>query len=223
MALEAKKFLYKSSVVEEKYFKKILEQPLPFENAQYELRISGSSLEDKRIMSFIDFLWGFEVTGGSDQFENLTVIEVRRSGYAFRAGIRKNDIIIRINNIFTDDMTLYEAQNLIAKSGKSLQIFVRGNAEIDDLNDLTVDFWFKPRKRFPRIQKENKWPDVFNWNDRKKPIYKESNCFMVPSKVEDHMVKKNPNKLQTVSDENKTETFSDTNEKAHTNNMEIEF
>lgn len=27
-------------------------------------------------MSFIDVLWGFEVTGGSDQFEPLTVIDV---------------------------------------------------------------------------------------------------------------------------------------------------
>lgn len=51
---------------------------------------------------------------------------MRRSGYAFRAGVRKNDIIVRINNIFTDDMTLNEAQHLIAKSGKNLQIFVRG-------------------------------------------------------------------------------------------------
>lgn len=52
--------------------------------------------------------------------------QVRKAGYAFRAGIRNNDVIFRINNIFTDDMTLLEAQKLIKKSGKSLQIFVKG-------------------------------------------------------------------------------------------------
>lgn len=41
--------------------------------------------------------------------------------------------------------------------------------------------------------------------------FRESNCFMVPSKSEDHLVKKNPVKMQTVSDENETEIFSDTN------------
>lgn len=129
-----------------------MEQPLPFENSEYELRISGTIETDKRIMSFFDLLWGFEVTGGFDQFEPLTVIDVNqlvsielhkhdflyiflyfigifqvsRAGYAFRAGIRRNDIIFRINNIFTDDMTLIEAQKLIKKSGKSLQLFVTG-------------------------------------------------------------------------------------------------
>lgn len=53
-------------------------------------------------------------------------IQVRRSGYAYRAGIRKDDIIFRINNIYTDDMTLIEAQKLIKNSGKNVQIFVRG-------------------------------------------------------------------------------------------------
>lgn len=37
---------------------------MPFDNAQFELRISGTTADDRRIMSFIDFLWGFEVTGG---------------------------------------------------------------------------------------------------------------------------------------------------------------
>ncbi|XP_055313337.1 uncharacterized protein LOC129574844 isoform X2 [Sitodiplosis mosellana] len=179
-------FLYRSSNIDEKYFEKILKQPLPFDNTEYELRISGSVETDTRLMSFIDVLWGFEVTGGFDQYEPLTVIDVRRSGYAFRAGIRKGDYIIRINKVYTDDMTLIEAQRLIRKSGKNLRIFVRGNDDPEEIDEFTVDFWFKPRKKFPPIHVVNKWPDAFNWNDRKKPIYKESNCFMVPSKAEEH-------------------------------------
>lgn len=64
------------SHVEEKYFEKILNQPLPFYNCEYELRISGTVDTDRRIMSFVDTLWNLEVTGGSDQFEPLVVIDV---------------------------------------------------------------------------------------------------------------------------------------------------
>lgn len=65
-----------NSEIDHKLFEKHLKQPLPFDNTEYELRISGSVETDQRIMSFIDVLWDFEVTGGSDQFEQLTVINV---------------------------------------------------------------------------------------------------------------------------------------------------
>lgn len=41
-----------------------------------------------------------------------------------------------------------------------------------------------------RITVENKWPDVFPWNDRKRKPYKESNCFMVPSKAEEKIIER---------------------------------
>lgn len=58
------------------------------------------------------------------------IIQVKRSGLAYRAGIRVNDIITRINNTYTDDMTLREAQRLIRNSGKCVQIFVQGFVSI---------------------------------------------------------------------------------------------
>lgn len=92
-------FLNLCSIIEEKYFEKLIKQPLPFDNTEYELRISGTVETDKRVMSFIDPLWGVEVTGmhhrfncfmpqffsisndfpflgGRDQFEPLTIIFV---------------------------------------------------------------------------------------------------------------------------------------------------
>lgn len=59
-----------------KRFPNIRLPPLPFENVEYELRITYTLETDKRIMSFVDILWGFEVTGGIDQYEPLTVIGV---------------------------------------------------------------------------------------------------------------------------------------------------
>lgn len=92
-----------------------------------------------------------------------------RSGYAFRAGLRVNDRIVRINHTFAGTLTLREAQILIRRSGKRLKIYVQGYgtnsigqliqcvnsvcAIFSNRNDdpytedeFTVDFWFKPRK-----------------------------------------------------------------------------
>lgn len=49
------------------------------ENAEWRVRLTHTLPTDKRIMSFVDVLWGFEVTGGYDQWEPLTVIHVSHS------------------------------------------------------------------------------------------------------------------------------------------------
>lgn len=117
-----------------------------FKNCDYHVRISGTTALDKRVMSFVDNLWGFEVTGGVDQYEPLTVIQVKREGLARRAGIRVNDVITKINETYADKLTLAEAQELIAESGRTVKIFVRGEIEEDSEDEMTVDFWFKPCK-----------------------------------------------------------------------------
>lgn len=129
-------------------FTEITKQPLPFENCAYELRITGTKSTDKRIMSFVNLFWGFEVTGGTDQYEPLTVInvcyfgmvfflaqiifstpivwQVDKTGMARRAGIRIGDIITRINNTYAEGLTMTEAQRLINQSKRHVQIFVWG-------------------------------------------------------------------------------------------------
>lgn len=66
----------KCSNIDEKYFEKLVKGPFAFDNVEYELQISGTVATDQRVMTFIDHLWGFEVTGGADQNEPLTVLEV---------------------------------------------------------------------------------------------------------------------------------------------------
>lgn len=77
-------------------------------------------------MSFVDILWGFEVTGGIDQYEPLTILNVSRAGLARRAGLRVGDIITQINDVPAENLTLMEAQRLIRESGKYVRIYVRG-------------------------------------------------------------------------------------------------
>lgn len=97
-----------------------------FDNVENELRITYTLETDCRIMSFYDILWGFEVTGGIDQFEPLTVIAVTRTGLARRAGIRVGDRITQINETPADGLTFTEAQKLIRKSGRYVRIYVKG-------------------------------------------------------------------------------------------------
>lgn len=167
-----------------------------FKNCDYHVRISGTTALDKRIMSFVDNLWGFEVTGGVDQYEPLTVIQVKREGLARRAGIRVNDVITKINDTYADKLTLAQAQELIAESGRTVKIFVSGEVEEDSEDEMTVDFWFKPlgdadramldwEARMRANRNPGKWNGLWPWNDRRKVVYKESNCYMVPSVAEE--------------------------------------
>ncbi|CAO1309425.1 unnamed protein product [Diamesa tonsa] len=140
---------------------------------EWRLKYSGTTDLDKRVMTFIDNLWGIEVTGGIDQFERLTIIAVKKTGLARRAGIRVGDIITKINDTPADNMTLLEAQLEIHESGRFVKIFVKGDEDEDSDDENTVDFYFKPPLLY----------QGFPWNDRRRPMYKESNCYMVPSKV----------------------------------------
>nr|XP_040229350.2 uncharacterized protein LOC120953475 isoform X2 [Anopheles coluzzii] len=177
-----------------------MEMALPpiesFKNCEYHVRVSGTTELDRRVMSFVDNLWGFEVTGGIDQFEPLTVISVKREGLARRAGIRVNDIITKINDANADKLTLAQAQELIAESGRTVKIFVSGDVDEDSEDEMTVDYWFKPlneadrsmldwESRLRANRNPDKWNGVWPWNDRKKVVYKESNCYLVPSVAEE--------------------------------------
>lgn len=57
---------------------------------------------------------------------HLLLGQVKRSGYAKRAGIRVNDRITRINDTYASFLTLKEAQLLIRESGKHVRIYVVG-------------------------------------------------------------------------------------------------
>ncbi|TMW41523.1 hypothetical protein DOY81_013397 [Sarcophaga bullata] len=130
-----------------------------FDNVEYQLRITYTLETDRRIMSFVDSMWGIEVTGGVDQFEPLTIVNVTPTGLARRAAL---------------DLTFNEALELFRKTGRYVRVYVRGDVDDEGEEDWTCDFWFKPRRPWRRDFKPIQWE--FPWNDRRKPIYRESNC-----------------------------------------------
>ncbi|XP_039955450.1 uncharacterized protein LOC120771478 [Bactrocera tryoni] len=156
-----------------------------FDNVEYELRMTYTLETDRRIMSFVDSRWGIEVTGGIDQFEPLTIINVTPTGMARSAGMRIGDEITQINNTPALELTFNEALELFRKNRRYVRVYVRGDVDDDGEEDWTCHFWFKPRKPWRRDFTPIQWE--FPWNDRRKPIYRESNCFMVPSVMEERI------------------------------------
>lgn len=97
------------------------------ESFDVEYTFKCSTIEKaKRVMSFVDSLWGIEVTGGIDQFEPLTIVAVKKTGLARRAGIRVGDVITMINDTPADNLTMLQAQREIHESGRFVKIFVKG-------------------------------------------------------------------------------------------------
>ncbi|XP_037807447.1 uncharacterized protein LOC119600928 [Lucilia sericata] len=154
-----------------------------FDNVEYQMRITYTVETDRRIMSFVDSMWGIEVSGGVDQFEPLTIINLTPTGLARRAGMRIGDEITQINDTPALELTFNEALELFRKSGRYVRVYVRGDVDDEGEEDWTCDFWFRPRRPWRRDFKPIQWE--FPWNDRRKPIYRESNCFMVPSRMEE--------------------------------------
>lgn len=97
-----------------------------FDNVEYQLRITYTLETDRRIMSFIDSMWGIEVTGGVDQFEPLTIVNVTPTGLARRAGMRIGDEITQINDTPALELTFKEALELFRKTGRYVRVYVRG-------------------------------------------------------------------------------------------------
>jgi hypothetical protein len=155
-----------------------------FDNVEYEIRMTYTVDTDRRIMSFVDTQWGIEITGGKDQFEPLTIINVTKNSMGKRAGLRVGDEIVKINRTPALELTFKEALKLFRNNRRYVKLYVRGDDDIEDgEEDWTVDFWFRPRKPWRRDFTPIKWE--FPWNDRRKPVYKESNCFLVPSRMEE--------------------------------------
>lgn len=76
------------------------EQPPAFGNADYEVRLTHTVDTDMRIMSFVDTMWEFEVSGGVDQFEPLTIISVKKKKAMDPEGnVCLTDSVTRVANL----------------------------------------------------------------------------------------------------------------------------
>ncbi|XP_063381168.1 uncharacterized protein LOC134667676 [Cydia fagiglandana] len=149
-------------------------------------------------VSFEDAIWGFDLAGGSFYKTPLRVVAVKPDSRAEKAGIRPGDKLLRINDIDTSTLSIQEAHAIIIESGIHLKIAVTSPDDEEDAYycyedplDTGYDSEEERRKEEERARKRqvhakvsSYWSLQWPWVSKRRIIYRESNCFMVPSKYE---------------------------------------
>ncbi|XP_052759546.1 uncharacterized protein LOC116413029 [Galleria mellonella] len=157
-------------------------------------------------VSFEDAIWGFDLAGGAYYKTPLRVTHVKPDSRAQKAGIRPGDKLIRINDIDTSTLTIQEAHKIIIESGIHLKLAVTAPEDEEDsyycYQDPLEDGYDSEEERRLEEEKALKrqvhakvssyWSLQWPWVSKRRVIYRESNCFMVPSKYEDKHKEKFP-------------------------------
>ncbi|KAH8317028.1 hypothetical protein KR074_012045 [Drosophila pseudoananassae] len=91
---------------------------------------------DIKMCRFDNVPWGFRLVGGSDYDYPLTVVKVAEGSIADEAGLRVEDIIVRINDTAAMPLTHDEAHHLIMNSGSVFYFGVYRENEEDSYEVL---------------------------------------------------------------------------------------
>ncbi|GBP69754.1 PDZ and LIM domain protein 3 [Eumeta japonica] len=75
-------------------------------------------------VNFDDTIWGFELAGGAAYDTPLRVTTVRKNSRAERVGIKPGDLLIGINGMETNYLTVQEAHDMILESGLHIKLAV---------------------------------------------------------------------------------------------------
>ncbi|KAJ8727843.1 hypothetical protein PYW08_016228 [Mythimna loreyi] len=150
-------------------------------------------------VSFEDSIWGFDLAGGIFYKTPLRVTFVKPDSRAEKAGIRPGDKLLRINDLDTSTLTIQQAHDIIIESGIHLKLSVTSPEDEEDsyycYEDPLVDGYDSEEERRLEEEKAAKrrvcarvshyWSLQWPWVSKRRFIYRESNCFMVPSKYEE--------------------------------------
>ncbi|KAL0841326.1 hypothetical protein ABMA28_015038 [Loxostege sticticalis] len=157
-------------------------------------------------VNFDDTLWGFELAGGSYYDTPLRVTKVKYNSRAMFAGIQVGDVLQTINGVSTFTLTVQEAHDMILDSGIEIKLSFYAPDVLetmysvyqDQINDDKPDpgkFNFfeepVPDLSYKGGRANQAWSIVWPCNKKRDILYKESNCFLVPSAYE----RKHPERL----------------------------
>ncbi|XP_052846646.1 titin isoform X8 [Drosophila gunungcola] len=92
---------------------------------------------DIKMCRFDNVPWGFRLVGGADYDYPLTVVKVTEGSIADEAGLRVEDIIVRINDTAATPLSHDEAHRLIMNSGSVFYFGVYRENEEDAYECLT--------------------------------------------------------------------------------------
>ncbi|XP_012159444.1 plectin isoform X2 [Ceratitis capitata] len=116
---------------------------------------------DIKMCRFENVPWGFRLVGGADFEFPLTVVKVNEGSIAEEAGLREDDVIVRINDTATSPLSHDEADKVIRSCGNVFYIGVQRESEEEPVP-----------KMFPVLSAERSLtpPAISDMTGRKSPI-----------------------------------------------------
>ncbi|XP_053607520.1 uncharacterized protein LOC128673592 [Plodia interpunctella] len=157
-------------------------------------------------VNFDDTIWGFNLAGGAYYNTPLRITYIKPDSRAEKAGIQIGDTLQSINGIETSTLTIQEAHDMILESGIEIKLgFTAPDVdeathyvyqdEIDDEEEqrrLLRELEAAAKKcQFKGAKTNDAWSLAWPCNKKRDIMYRESNCFLVPSVYE----KKHPEKI----------------------------
>ncbi|XP_028175048.1 uncharacterized protein LOC114363512 [Ostrinia furnacalis] len=150
-------------------------------------------------VNFDDTLWGFELAGGAYYDTPLRVVKVKHNSRAMFAGIKVGDVLQTINDINTFTLTVQEAHDMILDSGIEIKLSFYAPDVLETMHSVYQDeinndktepkefHYFEEPVRdlsYKHVRANQAWSIIWPCNKKRDILYKESNCFLVPSAYE---------------------------------------
>ncbi|RVE51302.1 hypothetical protein evm_004106 [Chilo suppressalis] len=187
--------------MDEKIKSKKLTAALEKELQQATLKPSWQSCNEgvHEKVNFDDTIWGFELAGGSYYHTPLRVTKVKPDSRADRAGIRIGDRLRTVNGLDTNMLTVREAHDIILDCGIELKLELYApdvEETVYSVYQDEIDEEITEARQFHhfttpvcdlsyRGAKTNEaWSICWPCSKKRDILYKESNCFLVPSAYE---------------------------------------
>jgi len=105
--------------------------------------------------------WGMRLKGGSSTGSPLTIASVNPGSKAYNEGLLVNDQILSINNQLTENMTLFDAQEIIKEAGDELTLYITREAMKKRLmSEADEDFFNDLKKSMSITETDRRGRDV---------------------------------------------------------------
>ncbi|XP_037965028.2 uncharacterized protein LOC105390645 isoform X1 [Plutella xylostella] len=167
-------------------------------------------------VNFDDTIWGFQLAGGIYYNTPLRITYVKEDSRAEHAGIKPGDVLRSINDIDTSTISLEDAHAMILESGLQIRLavsapdveettyFVYQDEIVEQLREAKRQASIKAKKqhkKFNGAKTNDAWSLAWPCSKKRDVTYRESNCFLVPSRFQE----KHPAKLEPQGHDEKIE------------------
>ncbi|XP_026317702.1 PDZ domain-containing protein 7-like [Hyposmocoma kahamanoa] len=159
-------------------------------------------------VTFDDTIWGFNLAGGAYYKTPLRITQVKEGSRADHAGMKVGDLLVRINDIDSSTLSIQEAHDIILESGIQIKLALTApdveettryvyedqvEEELREIRRRQASEKQKKAKKFNGAKTNEAWSVAWPCSKKRDVMYKESNCFLVPS----HYETKHPDKIKS--------------------------